>query len=579
MQINNAYSSSYNKSNNNRNSTENKRQAQPSFGGAGNPLVALANFIENNGFLGEFLTVDAFGMATPRTIQGYNRNKEELGHPNYKAGREELGREVISGPAFFFVPAGVLAIAALLKGKSTKLTVETLDIFKGVMKNTAKDLKDLKNPKDINEKFLENITSNAFEGFEHRKEKITEIKEIFSNVLDKKICKKDAKKAVEEALTTLNKANGKFIDDTSKIKIGKKDLSISDLVSDIPNYLEDFTNKSQKTSESTTDFIEKFHQKTSFVRKTTNIIAVSALSAFLVIIPKLYQTDKKFPGLDGLDTNNHKTKKHKSKEDEQKNNQSVSFSGNHSGNGGKLFNWAAERCSLGNKGDLTRNMFLAISSIFMVGSRFKDSRGNDERREVLTRDIPGVLLSCYGAPILNSAMAYMITKKTGIPIIQFAEKQAQNIKNAKFISQKQVKDLYTKFGELKNPLITFSETVEKHGGDIKKIMNKLGLAGELKAIHGNEGATNKEIIESLKKAQSANSHEFETLERGLTKLTEDNKVFKFAQKAQAGVKIGGILFTAAILGVIIPRLNIVNTKKKYQDKDAEHHHSPQASKT
>jgi hypothetical protein len=95
-------------------------------------------------------------------------------------------------------------------------------------------------------------------------------------------------------------------------------------------------------------------------------------------------------------------------------------------------------------------------------------------------------------------------------------------------------------------------------------MTKLGLENELKAIHSNENATNKEVIEALKKGQSEGSKEFKAIEEKLIKLPTDNAVFKFAQKAQAGVKIGGLVFTAALLGVLIPRLNIVITKKKYQ---------------
>ncbi len=564
MQVNNVGNN-----NCNCNNCKNDKQAQPSFGSAGNPFVGFATFIESNGFLGEFLSVDTFGMTAPRTIQGYNRNKNELGHPNYKAGFEELVREALSGPAFFFVPAGVLAAAALIKGKTAKVTTPTLDSFKVIMQDASKHIKDLKNSKDIKETFLDTFTEHVFKGYENKRENISKIKNILSDVLDpdKKISKKIAKKDIEEALSSLNKANGKFIDDTSKIKIGEKELNISDLINDIPNYLDDFTNKSQKTSESTSNFIEKFHEKANMVRKTSNILAVAALSAFLVMIPKMYQTDKKFPGLEGLDTSNPRTKKHKSKEDEQNSKQSVSFSGNHSSKGNKLFNWVAEQCNVGSKGDLSRNMFLVISSIFMVGARFKDSRGNDEKREILTRDIPGILLAVSGAPILNSAMAYATTKKTGIPIIQFAKENEKNIENAKFASQKQVKDWYTKFDELKNPLITFTETIEKHGGNIKKVMTKLGLEKDLEAIHDNKNATNKEIIEALKKSQSTSSKAFETLEKKLKELKPDNAVFKFAQKAQASVKIAGILFTAALLGIIIPRLNIIITKKKYQGNE------------
>lgn len=306
MQINQVYSSNSKKSNNNNN--ENKIQAQPSFGAAGNPLVAFATFIENNGFLGEFLTVDTVGMAAPRTIQGYNRNREELKHPNYKAGGEEFKRELLSGPAFFFVPAGVLAVAALIKGKVAKVAVPTLDSFKAIMQKASSGLNDFKNSKTIKEKFLDSFADTAFEGYE-KSDKISEIKEILSNLIDKKISNKKATKSAEDALTVLNKTNGKFVDNTSIVKLGGKEMDIAELIKDIPNYLEDFTNKAVKSTDSTTNFIEKFHKKANMIRRSTNIAAVTALSAFLLIIPAIYQKDKKFPGLEGLDVNDASQKK------------------------------------------------------------------------------------------------------------------------------------------------------------------------------------------------------------------------------------------------------------------------------
>ncbi len=306
MQVNKAYYSSFNKPNNN--SNKNHKQSQPSFGSVGNPLVMVATFIENNGFLGEFLAVDAAGMATPRTLQGYNRNKEELGHPNYKAGNEELIRELLSGPAFFVVPAVVLAISALIKGKVAKVPTDTLNAFKTVMQKASINVEDLTNAKNIQDKFLGSFTKIAFSDYTSKTQQIDEIKKVLSDVINKKTSKKKAIEAAEKALAILNKANGELIDNTSIVKLDKTEINIADLVNDISNYLEDFTRKATKSSDSTTNFIDKFHEKANFIRRTANVLAVSALSAFLLIIPNLYQKDKKFPGLEGLDIKNKRQK-------------------------------------------------------------------------------------------------------------------------------------------------------------------------------------------------------------------------------------------------------------------------------
>ncbi len=253
----------------------------------------------------------------------------------------------------------------------------------------------------------------------------------------------------------------------------------------------------------------------------------------------------------------------------------VYFSGN--SKIGKAFEKFADECNIGNKGDLKRNTFFIITSIFMVGTRFFKSRGEDEKREVLTRDVPGVVLAAYGAPMLNDTLAYWMTQKTGIPIIQFAKDKEHNIQNAKFASQKQVKDWYSELTELKNPLIAFSETIEKHGGNIKKVMTKLGYEAHLKDITDKDNASNQEILDPFRKAQAAGNDKFRMLEDKIKNLSPDNKLFKTARNAQAAVKICGILFIAGFLGVLLPRLNIITTRKKYQNKPENVNKQPKVS--
>jgi hypothetical protein len=324
MKINNACCpASVQNGNVNNEYNKKKNPNSTSFGNAG-ALVGLATFIETNGFLGEFLTVDTTGMAAPRAIQGYTRNRKELGHLNYKAGAEETIREALSGPAFFFVPAIVLGVAAAIKGKSAKVTTESLDLFKGIMKKSTESLQDLKSSKDIKNRFLDTFTEEAFSGYEKGREKIKTIKSILSDLIDKKFHKenpgitnyfkrrkqiKTAKKQLEEAVTTLNKTNGKYIDSTTIVKIGKKEVDIATLAADIPNYLNDFTKKVQKSTAPKETFIDKFHKTAENVRRTANILAVTALSGFVLVIPTLYQKDKKFPGLEGLNATDADQKK------------------------------------------------------------------------------------------------------------------------------------------------------------------------------------------------------------------------------------------------------------------------------
>ena len=289
----------------NREGKQNPSQ-NPSFG-IGNPIVSFATFLEANGFLGEFLTVDTFGMAGPRTIQGYGRNSGELGHLNYRAGTEELIREVLSGPAYFFVPAGIVAAAAAIKGKCAKVATPVLNAFEPIMK---KSMTGSNNAEAIKDNFIKNFMEEAFGSYKNERCEVNKIEKIIRNAVDgKKIKKKEVEK-IQEHLTNLNKSNGKLLDKTNFVKLGSKEFPIKSLVSDIPNYLKDFTEKASKESSVGSTFIEKFHKRAKDLRNATNILGVAALAAFLVIIPRLYQVDrKKFPGLDGLDTENYDKRK------------------------------------------------------------------------------------------------------------------------------------------------------------------------------------------------------------------------------------------------------------------------------
>ena len=251
----------------------------------------------------------------------------------------------------------------------------------------------------------------------------------------------------------------------------------------------------------------------------------------------------------------------------------------------KIFEGLGNACNIEANGSLTRLMFFLVGTLFMLGARFVKSRDNDERREVITRDVPAVALSVGGAPFINKAVAYGISKLSGIPIVTLGDTNAPLIKlgkdkatgdykykfgrqgelfSANFTSQKQVIDWYSDFASMDNALVNFSETVNKHGGNLRKVFKKLGFTDKLNAVTG--AVENGKILDALKEAQANGSQSFIDLEKALKELGNDNKLVKYAKKSQAYVKLGGIAFMATLLGYLLPRLNIITTRKKYQKK-------------
>lgn len=105
--------------------------------------------------------IDFLGMILPRIIIDTNRNKEELGHLNWDAGRETAMREVFSSFVLFFMP-GVLFTKmgdALLNSKFNKLGVntashtnfKTLELIKNATQDVLKKSGDKVNVKELRE--------------------------------------------------------------------------------------------------------------------------------------------------------------------------------------------------------------------------------------------------------------------------------------------------------------------------------------------------------------------------------------------------------------------------------------------
>lgn len=219
----------------------------------------------------------------------------------------------------------------------------------------------------------------------------------------------------------------------------------------------------------------------------------------------------------------------------------------------KAFDWLGDKCNVEN-GSLTREMFLAVSFLFLLGARFIEARDKDERREILTRDIPAIAVSGVGAFLLNNPVGRLVTKKSGVPIT------FKNDKSLAFAQQKQVRDWYTNLSKVPDTLETFAQTIDRNGGNIQKVMKKFGFENEMKAI--SDSATNVDVIKALKDAKANKPAAFEALENLLKNVSDKNKVFKFAKSAQAYVKLSCLAVTAAFLGYFLPKLNIIITRKK-----------------
>ncbi len=290
------------------------------------------NHLEKGGFFAEFVLLDMIGLVLPRVYQGFQRNKEELGHLNYQAGTEEFLREFITGPSLFLIPIGAVILAGKALGKGVQINSNVMNKFKTIFKSTAKDLgKKIIDSDLINSQkhFASKLFDNLFKEHPKLKDIIKEgddvlasYKKRFTNILEKSISqnsKSDLKKSATEfsdVIADINTTyfNGKKNTHSIDIVFDNKtyQTSATDLFEDARKYMQDIIPSTKlslneladKSAESIKSNVNNIiDQLTEYREKGRRLLCVggtAALAAFLSIIPKIYQRSKTNPALNGL---------------------------------------------------------------------------------------------------------------------------------------------------------------------------------------------------------------------------------------------------------------------------------------
>jgi|GEM_PF-3343391 len=144
-----------------------KNTPQPSFKGGFNNV--LGN-IESNPVL-SLVIIDLFGMIIPRSIIDLKRNKEELGHLNWDAGRETILREGVTSFLLFFT-SGLIATGLgnlFLKhrfkdeGINTRAFIDfkTLESSKEHLDKIIESGQSEISIKDLRQKYIESMLEDA----------------------------------------------------------------------------------------------------------------------------------------------------------------------------------------------------------------------------------------------------------------------------------------------------------------------------------------------------------------------------------------------------------------------------------
>ncbi len=293
----------------------NASKSNVSFKGGEYNLANMMGFIEGLGFFGAFFIVDALSLIVPRIVVGLNRDKDKLGRLNYKAGAEEAGREVLSGPSMFLIPMGIFEVVRRTAAAS-KIPKNTMKVLFKHTKETLKGLGDtslLSNKKEFSEKFAQQIFDKAFEKFDLgdkavqlKKRFVTRLVWCANSTSDKKSFKKNME-AFEKIVSEINNSNRskttihpKIIDMGYNLKVRAKDLFedfrhySNDIITKISKrkWMDDASASIKKEAVNWTDSMKKIRLNLRFGACVASFFAVGA---FLVHLPKIYQMGKISP--------------------------------------------------------------------------------------------------------------------------------------------------------------------------------------------------------------------------------------------------------------------------------------------
>lgn len=276
---------------------------QVSFkGGVKDGLTSAFKFIDDKGFFVEFLIVDTISMILPRILVGLNRDKDKTGKLNYKAAKEEAGREILSGPSMNLIPMGILAIASALKPAS-KMERATLDGFRPHMESVIAELpKDKLTDKVAIQKGLADKLFDEIFGKDANIEEIKKSKNDFADKLAKatseatpKIFENKDKNAYciaqnefDTLVDKLNNMRKEAPANAKSVSVNEDGNTATKLFDDFRKYSSDIIEKFVKEPDKK-DFIKTLTESRQKIKTATALSAFFAVGSFLLVLPKIYQ--------------------------------------------------------------------------------------------------------------------------------------------------------------------------------------------------------------------------------------------------------------------------------------------------
>ncbi len=317
------------------------------------PLTSLGTLkqkIETAGFVALFLIQDGLGMTFPRTVTGFNRDREITGKLHIQEGFEVLGREGLTGPVMMAIPAGVFALTRASMGKSTYVNTRLIKSFgktvanlvKNNSYNSAEQLKSAVIENGFKKMYRETVGAEAsadviskvmakleraaqVKAFDRPKSMtIDEIKKTFGDeygldaiksmvqdetlkadsVIEGGLLKKVVK-AIKSDLSNpmcseinnaLLETSGADLSRLNKVILDGNKFDVKEATNGLLSYAHDAATRVKNVSELTAEKAEEFMNSMIGKRWTSNVAAGATVLGVMNYLPKLYAFGDKPPG-------------------------------------------------------------------------------------------------------------------------------------------------------------------------------------------------------------------------------------------------------------------------------------------
>lgn len=571
---------------------------KPSF----NSLAALdkgalfvADAIENGGLAVSFTLQDMLGTNLPRPIMGLMRNKNEnKGQANKSFAAKELVREMTTGPSMFIIPAGMLAFAKKVFGKTVNVPAK---VIKSLNDIHASSPLNIRNQAISQQEFYQNafaqIIKNAKSETQISQQTLDKAaqfaKTLAENVNDKNKFKEATAKIASEFVEISKKfaKDPAYTDFTSATLSNNVSVNIKDAISHISSYADDIVAKAQGQDPSKiTAFIKKISDKKIVGRFAMNALMYAAIMAFLQIIPKMYNKaeGKDNAGLKGLmkqetlkDSSLDQTKKTQEQQDKSKPSfgSSASMAKALTDNGlmGKIANSAEfSGCNL------SFPLLVGVMLFGILAPRVKNSKDKYDREEILRRDVVTCAVMCAGEKELRKGFSKLNEHKSGFVLATkdkgFKDKSIlkrifdylRPEKGVNVLSTDQIVSKYSNIAAYKDGLKGFCEFIDAQGGNLSKVLSYTDesktiiesmLQKEGKTLAGADNKIIKEVIEKAKDSPEAQK---------LVDLFKDKNnpwVTKAKTLNARFTALSVLVLVPVFLGFMLPWINEKATKKKF----------------